>query len=66
MFIPFTVRAADTSLDQEQRLKCVCGKDVRLGDCLVCWTQAGKDPEPGFYAVCAPECIVARLPQGSA
>jgi hypothetical protein len=66
MFLPFTVRAQDTSLNQEQRLKCLCGKDVRLGDCLVCWTKAGKDPDPGYYAACSPQCVIIRLSQGTA
>jgi hypothetical protein len=66
MFHPFTVRAADTSLDQEQRLKCLCGKDVRLGDCLVCWTTAPHDKEPGWYASCSPKCVVLRVSAGNA
>jgi hypothetical protein len=66
MFIPFTVRACDTSLDQNQRLKCLCGKDVRLGDCLCVWTRTENDPAPGYYAACTPQCVIIRIAEGNA
>jgi hypothetical protein len=66
MFHPFTIPAKYTSLDQNQPLKCLCGKDVKLGDCLCVWTKAGQDPEPGYYAACSPQCIVIMASEGNA
>lgn len=66
MFLPFTLRAKDTSLDQEQKLRCMCGKEVRLGDCLVCWTTSPQDQAPGWYAACAPQCLIVNCAEGNA
>jgi hypothetical protein len=66
MFLPYTLRAAATSLNQDQKLLCLCGKQVRLGDCLLCWTTTEPDKEPGWYCACTPECIVIRASAGNA
>lgn len=66
MFFPFTLKAKDTDLDQTQQLTCMCGKPVTLGDCLVCWTTAPHDKDPGWYASCSPQCIVHRVSMGNA
>lgn len=66
MLHPFTVPASCTSLDPRQQLKCICGKDVTLGNCLCVWTQLGDDPELGYYAACSPMCVIIHVSAGSA
>ena len=66
MFHPPVYRATDTSLNPAQKLTCICGKDVILGNCLVCWTTTARDPEPGYYAMCSGECIVKHVTAGHA
>jgi hypothetical protein len=67
VFHPFTVPAKHTSLDQNQQLKCLCGKDVRLGDCLCVWTHAANEPDNyGYYAACSPQCVIIRVTEGHA
>lgn len=69
MFHPPAFQAASLNLSDEKldgQMKCLCGKNVTLRDCLVCWTTSPNDPEPGWYPACHGNCIVAHITEGNA
>jgi hypothetical protein len=69
MFIPPTFHAetlnfSDAQLDGPQ--KCLCGNDVKLRDCVVCWTHHPESNDYGWFAACHGQCITAQVTEGSA
>lgn len=69
MFHPPTYQAESLDFSDERLdapLQCMCGKEVKLRDCLACWTTSPNDKEPGWYAACNGFCIVAHVTEGNA
>lgn len=69
MFHPPTYAAASLAFSPERLdapVKCLCGKDVKMRDCLVSWTTSPADKEPGWYVACHGNCIVAHIAEGNA
>lgn len=69
MFHPPTYQAASLNFSDERLdtpMKCLCGKDVKLRDCLASYTTSPNDPVPGWYAACHGNCVVAHITEGNA
>lgn len=69
MLIPITVKASEVfeGDDLKRLVQCICGQQIILGDCSVCWTYpTGKPTQLGWFPVCAPSCIVAHIAEGGA
>ena len=68
MFHPPTFHASsifdDAELESEQ--SCLCGKTVKLKDCLACYTHKKGSNSYGYFAACSGQCIVAHVTEGSA
>ena len=70
MFVPPTYPAhvlnfTDAQLDAMQ--KCLCGKDVKLRDAVVCWTHPLNNNENyGWFTACDTNCITAKVTEGAA
>jgi hypothetical protein len=66
MLHPFTIPAKYTSLNQQERLTCMCGKQIRVGDGLACYTHPTGSEEYGYYIACSPTCLIVHVSAGSA
>lgn len=69
MFHPPSFKADSLNFSDEkldEPMKCMCGNDVKLRDCVVCWTHHPNSEDYGWFAACHGNCILAQVTEGSA
>lgn len=68
MFVPPTYPAATIfNRDDLDRIQeCVCGHEVKLRDCLACFTHAIGSEVYTWHAVCPGDCFTKRMTVGVA
>ena len=69
MFVPpvypaHALNFTDAELDTPQ--KCLCGRDVKLRDAVVCWTHPVNNDDYGWFTACNTNCITAQVTEGVA
>lgn len=69
MFHPPAYKAESLDFSEEKLdapLACMCGKEVKLRDCICVWTTSPVDKKPQWYAACTGSCITAHVSEGNA
>jgi hypothetical protein len=66
MILPITISAEGASFDQSQKVTCLCGHQVLVGDSLLCWITNLDAKEPGWYAACNRTCFLLSMTEGNA
>lgn len=67
MFFPTTFPATQIAAlgDTNRPIRCLCGCNVNLADCLCVWTMANGDNTPNWYAACSSHCVVVHVCGGT-